>query len=96
MSLVLGVKSAGPEHNSFRSYWTQSPSLAQGAHGRALTLVSCSSWGQHGRGIQKQRCRAAGSAQSVAGPHLYSQMSLEMDSPGWDGCPQLGRMSQGG
>lgn len=29
-----------------------------------LTLVSCSSWGQHGCGIQKQWCRAAGSAQS--------------------------------
>lgn len=94
MSLVLGVKSAGPEHNSLRSYWTKSPSLAQGAHGRALTLVSCGSWGQHGRGIQKQWCRVEGSAQSVTGPHL---MSLEeMDGPGWDGCPQLGRMSQGG
>lgn len=23
-------------------------------------------------------------------------MSFEMDSPGWDGCPQLGRMPQGG
>lgn len=33
---------------------------------------------------------------SVTGPNLYSQMSLEMDSPGWDGCLQLGRMSQGG
>lgn len=57
------LKSAGPEHNSLRSYWIKSPSLAQGAHGRVL--VSCSSWGQHGRGIQKQWCRAAGSAQSV-------------------------------
>lgn len=33
---------------------------------------------------------------SVTGPNLYSQMSLEMDGPGWDRCPQLGRMSQGG
>lgn len=60
-----------------------------------LTLVPCSSWAQCGCGIQQQWCRVAGSAQSVTGP-LYSQMSLEMDSPGWDGCPQLGRMSQGG
>lgn len=64
MPLVLGVKSTGPEHNSLGSYWTKSPSLAHGAHGRVLTLVSCSSWGQHGCGIQKQWCRAAGSAQS--------------------------------
>lgn len=93
--LVSLALSAGPEHNSRRSYWTKSPSLAQGAHGRVLTLVPCSSWAQCGCGIQQQWCRVAGSAQSITDP-LYSQMSLEMDSPGWDGCPQLGRMSQGG
>lgn len=82
---------AGPEYNSFRSCWIKSSSLARGVHGRALTPISCSSWGQCGCGIQKQWCRVAGSARSVC------HMSLEeMNGPGWDGCPQLGRMSQGG